>query len=243
MNRFAEANLMNRKAKDINLKELLLIMKSRLWIIIVISLMASLLGAFYSLKTYTPIYQSSARIIIGAEPEYRNTLQVIIKDSAVLEKVVNELGINQTPDQLAGKISVTSIDNTQVVSIGVTDSDPNRAAKIADTVANVFKNEIPRIAGFDNVRLLSEATINPWPINQNQNRLVLASFVIGLVLGIGTVFLLDSLDETIRTNRDVEVMLGLPVLGRVSMINKKNLKKKYLKQVELELRGETIGFK
>lgn len=238
-------NLKRKKAKDINLKEFYYVIKKRIWMVVVITLITTTLGAYHSISTNTPLYQSSSRIIISAGPDDRNSLQVIIKDSIVLDKVVKELGLPQSPEALASQITVASIDNSQVVSIGVTDTNPYRAAKIATTTANVFKEEIPIIKIFKDVSvsLLSDAKVNPHPINQSQNRMIIISLIVGLVIGIGLVFLLDSLDDTLRTDREVEEMVGLPVLGRVSKMNKKNLKKKYKKQAGLELRGETIGYK
>jgi capsular polysaccharide biosynthesis protein len=236
-------NVNKTKAKDINLKELFYVIKKRLWIVVVITFITTGLGIYYSYSHNTPLYQASSRIIIGASPDYRNTLQVIIKDSTVLDKVVKQLGLPQSPEALAGKITVTSIDNSQVVSIGVTDTDPKRAADIANTTARVFKAEIPNIVGFSDVRLLSDALVNPGPINHNQNMKIVIALVIGVVIGVGLVFLLDSLDDTLRSNNEVEEILGLPVLGRVSRANKKNLKKKYVKHVNFEVRGDTVGYK
>jgi capsular polysaccharide biosynthesis protein len=244
MNRFDEVtNLPIRKAKDINLKELFLVIKRRLWLILVITAITTGLGAYYSYSTNTPLYQSSSRIIIGANSENRNTLQVIIKDTTVLDKVVNVLGLSQSPEALAGQITVASVDNSQVVSISVIDTDPNRAAQIANITAKVFKEEIPTIMDFKDVRILSDAKVNPWPINQSQNKLIAIALIAGLVIGIGLVFLLDSLDDSLRSDREVEEILGLPVLGRVSKMHKKNLKKKNVKQAELEVRSDTVGYK
>jgi capsular polysaccharide biosynthesis protein len=240
-------NLPKRKAKDINLKELFFVIKRRFWLIIIITVITTGLGAYYnhSHSNNTPLYQSSSRIIIGANPEDRNTLQVIIKDSTVLDKVVKELGLPQSAEALADQITVASVDNTQVVSISVIDSDPNRAAEIANRTAKVFKVEIKKIMGFEGVRFLSDAKVNPSPINQSQNKikLVIIAFIAGVGIGIGLIFLLESLDDSIRSDREVEEMLGLPVLGRVSKMHKKNLKKKNIKQFEFEARGETIGYK
>jgi capsular polysaccharide biosynthesis protein len=244
MNSFIGMNDQNKKkAKDINLKELFYVIKKRLWVIVVIALITTSLGAYHSYSNNTPLYQTSSRIIIGATLDSRTTLQVIIKDSTVLDKVVKELGLKQSPEALAGQITVESIDNSQVVSIGVTDTDPNRAAQIANTTAKVFKDEVPNIMNFNGVRLLSEARVNPWPINQSQNKMIMIYLVIGLVIGIGLVFLLDSLDDSLRLVSDVEELLELPVLGKVSKMHKKNLKRKNVKQVELEVGDETIGYK
>lgn len=237
-------NLNDKKnAKDINLKELYYVVKKRLWIILVLMVFTTGLGVYFSDSKDTPLYQSSSRIIIGANSENSKTLQVIIKDAIILDKVVQKLDLPQSPEELAGQITVTSVDSSQVVSISVTDTNPERAAKIANTTARVFKEEIPNIMDFKDVRLLSDATVNPLQINQSQNNTPLISLIAGLVLGIGLVFLLDSLDETLGNNHEVEEILGLPVLGRVSKSTKKNLKRKYVKQVNLEARGETIGYK
>jgi capsular polysaccharide biosynthesis protein len=230
-------------AKDINLKELAFIIKKRLWLVLILTFISTGLGTYYSHSTYSPIYQTSSKIIVEATPEVRNTLQVIMKDSTVLEKVVEELGLSLSPDGLAGQISVASIENTQVVSITVTDSNPERASKIANTSAKVFQKEIPKIMKETNIRPLSEAKINEFPINQTGNRNSIISGVIGLVIGVGLVFLLDSFDDTLKITRDVERLLEVPVLGRVSKIKKRNLKVKKVKQDNLEARGETIGYK
>ncbi|MDF2858646.1 MAG: capsular polysaccharide biosynthesis protein, partial [Neobacillus sp.] len=118
-------NGQKRKAKDINLKDLFLVLKRRFWIIVVITVLISIIGVFmnkYSITT--PMYLSSSRIIIGADGELQKTLQVIIRDSTILDKVVEELGLDRSAEVLAGQITVASVDTSQVVSISVVDTDP-----------------------------------------------------------------------------------------------------------------------
>ena len=176
--------------------------------------------------------------------EYRNTLQVIIKDTIVLENVIGELGLEKSPEALAGQINVESIDGSQVVKISVIDTDPERAVDIANTIAKVFIKEVPAIIIFKDIRVLSEAKINPFPINEdNQNKIILAAVIFGIAVGVGLVFLIDSLDDSIKSERDIEMMMGVRVLGSVSIMNKKNANKRKNKRADLEFRGETIGFK
>ena len=77
-----------------------------------------------------------------------------------MEKVVQDLNLDRSPETLAGQITVQSIDASQVVSISVVDTDPKMAANIANTTAKVFKEEILNIVGFNNVQLLSDAKID-----------------------------------------------------------------------------------
>ena len=51
--------------------------------------------------------------------------------------------------------------------------------------------------------------------------MTIIAFVLGLIAAIGLVFLLDSLDQTIKTNGDIEDYLDITVLGTVSNMNKK----------------------
>jgi capsular polysaccharide biosynthesis protein len=224
------------------LKELYKVLKKRILVILVVSILAVAIGVVKSAAPVTYLYQSTSKVIIGANDAAAKTLMVIMKDPTVLDKVIKDLNLQTSSESLANRISLASIDGSQVVSISVIDKDPIIAAKIADTTAQVFKQEAPKIAGQDNIRLLSKAKVNPNPINKGQGNTILITIIIGLVLGIGLAFFIDSLDDSIRSEEEAEMLLGLPVLGKVSKINKKNVqgnKKKH----ELELRGETIGSK
>lgn len=224
-------------AKEINLKEIFSVIKKRLWIIAIITALASIAGYLYGEKDITLLYQSSARIIIGKEADM-NTLQVILKDPVVLEKVVEKLELNRSPESLANQISVGIIDSSKVVKISVIDTDPNRAADIANTTAEEFKTEITRLLNFNDMEIFSPAKMNSAPINEEDNRSGLIGLIFGLFAGIGFVFFLDSLDDTIRSKKDVEDYLDLPVLGRISKMNKKNIQKQSTHQIDIP-RGDS----
>lgn len=218
-------------AKEINLKEIFSVIKKRLWIIAIITVLASIAGYLYGEKDITLLYQSSARIIIGKEADM-NTLQVILTDPVVLEKVVEKLDLNRSPEALANQISVGILDSSKVVNISVIDSDPTRAADIANTTAEEFKNEISTLLNFSDLRIYSPAKINPNPINEESNKTGIVGLIFGLIAGIALVFFLDSLDDTVRSKKDVEDYLDLPVLGRIAKMNKKNIKKQNIHQIE-----------
>ncbi|KAB7708161.1 capsular biosynthesis protein [Bacillus aerolatus] len=246
MNHSSQENSMDKRiAKEINLKELYRVIKKRLWLVALITILATIAGWFYGNVNKGPLlYQTSTNIIIGADAEYRKTLQVIIKDTVVLEKVIKELGVEKSPEALASQINVESIDESQVVKISATDLDPEQAVKIANTTAKVFKEEILAIVGFKNVRILSGARFNPNPINEsNGNKVILTTFILGIIAGIGLVFLIDSQDHSIKSENDIEKMLGVQVIGSVSRMSRKNISKRKSRQTKLKFRGETIGFK
>lgn len=231
----------HKQSKEINLKEVFQILKRYVWIILIITIITTIAGMFYTKATYTPMYQSTSRIIIGADNTLITTLKVIIQDSTVLEKVVKKLDLPYPPETLSGKILVGSIDNSQVVTITVTDSNPEQAAIIANTIAETYKEEIPAIMNFKDITLLSEAKVYPIPINEDQNKTIIIALIGGIVIGIGLAFLLDSLNDSVRKEDEVEELLGIPVLGSVSKMKKKNMQKEKKKQTKYESRSETLG--
>ncbi|MBW8348391.1 capsular biosynthesis protein [Bacillus sp. IITD106] len=234
-------------AKEINLKHLFNVIFKRIWIVFIITFLTTIAGWYYSsLHKTDPLYEASTNIIIEADSEYRKTLQVIIKDTIVLESVIKELGLEKSPAALAGQINVYNIDESQVVRISVTDTDSKKAVEIANTTAKVFSEKIPRILNFkedkEDIRILSEAKENPTPVNgSNPNKLILAAMVFGVVLGIGLLFLIDSLDDTIKSESDIEMILGIQVLGSVASMNKKNIQNRKNKNTSGS-RGGSIGF-
>ncbi|MGG0185157.1 YveK family protein [Bacillus rhizoplanae] len=223
--------------KEINLKNLFAVIRRRLWIIVVLTLTITLVGAAYSIFFKTPLYASSARILIPANNDTVNTLKVMINEPVVMEKVAAELNIDRSASALSGQISTESVQNSQIVKITVVDTDSKLAAKIANTTAAVYKQEAASILNFNNVSILSEATAlkNSVPINIDHTNTIMIAFFVGLVLSIGFIFLLDSLDDRIKSERAIEKILDIPTLGSISKMNKKNIVDKYSKKGSVSL--------
>lgn len=234
-----------RAPKEINLKELFRTIKKRIWVVLI--LIAVFIGAgwFYSSSNKTvPLYETSTNVIVQADSESRKTLQVIIKDPSTLEKVIERLNLKKSPQALASQIETENIESSRVIHISVTDLDPVRAAEIANTTAAVFKESVPKMIELEEMTIVSEAKVNPVPINEdNQKKIIIAAAILGTIVGVGLILLIDSLDETVKSERDIETLMGIQVIGSVSKMTKRNVQKKRLRSEKLELRGETIGYK
>ncbi|WP_410984910.1 YveK family protein [Bacillus cereus] len=228
--------------KEINLKSLFNVIRRRFWIIVVITILAAFAGGIYSFFMKAPLYASSARILIPANAEAMSTLKVMIKEPVVLEKVAQQLKLQKSASALSGQISVGKVEESQVVVITAVDTNPAQAAQIANATANVYKKEVSAIMNFGSVRILTEANTqgNPSPINQNHARAIEMAMAVGFILSIGLVFLLDSLDETIKSERNIEQLLHVPVLGSVSQMKKNNIVDKKSNKESATVRGETV---
>ena len=115
-----------------------------------------------------------------------NTYNVIIKSPAILDKVADQLGNDLTAAQLNEKITVASEQDSQVVNVTVQDPDPQMAANIANTTAEVFQKEIVNLMNIDNVNILAKANIgeNPSPVKPQPLLNIAIALVVGLMAGV-----------------------------------------------------------
>ncbi|WP_227936336.1 YveK family protein [Alkalihalobacillus deserti] len=235
---------MDSNGKEIEIKKIYNVIKKRLWLVILVTTITTAAGAVYSyLNKPVPIYESTARIMINDRSGLFDTLIVVIKKPPIMEAVIEELGIEQSAQSLINNIFVNRVANSSIVTITVQDRSQEQATITANTVAEVYKREVAEILNFHNVKIFAEAQVveNPLPINPPSNRMIKLGFAAGFVIGIGFIFLLDSLDNRLRSARQVEKLLELPVLGTVSKMNKKTIEMNKGKKTNPALRGETIG--
>jgi capsular polysaccharide biosynthesis protein len=244
--------------ETISLRELFETLKKRLALIIIITVIATATSGVVSYFFLTPIYQASTQILVNQSKSEQqmynynevqtniqliNTYSVIIKSPAILELVIKELDLDQTVTELQEKIQVASEKDSQVATITVQDPDPQRAADIANTIASVFKQEIVKIMNVDNVTILSKAEVGdqPTPVKPKPALNMAIAFVVGLMTGVGIAFLLEYLDNTMKTEQDIEKLLELPVLGVVSTIDFEQEQAQIKTSASTRVRSESVG--
>lgn len=226
------------------LKEYMQILRKRIWIIVAFVAVACIGAGVKNYFFTVPIYEANAKLIVNqaynaegvpsldigsiqTNIKVINSYMEIIKSSAILDKVAAtypDLGMNG--NQLAQNISVTTANESQVMSLTATGLSSEKAAKTVNAVAKVFESQIPVIMKVDNVTILSEAkpTESSRPINVNPTINILISFLVGLLLAVGFVFLLEYLDDTLKTEDELEKELGIPALAVISKIKKEEVR-------------------
>jgi len=244
--------------ETISLKELFQTLKKRIALIVSITLIAMIISGVVSYFVITPEYKSSTQILVNqakdSESIYSqnevqtniqliNTYSVIIKSAAILNDVRNDLKLDMSVAELNNKISVESAQNSQVMTVSVTDSDPALALKIANTTAEIFEKQIKKLMKVDNVSILplADDQENQSPVSPNPPLNIAIAAVVGLMIGVGLAFLLEYLDNTVKTEQDIEKLLELPVLGAITTIDESKDAK--LRGNQGTRRGDLVGSK
>ena len=211
------------------LGDYLAIIRRRGWLILLLAVLTSA-AAFGFSKIQTPVYQSSLRMLVqpartdfgqaqAAKQLLRGYVQWI-HSSYRAAKVINELKLDMTPEQLLSDIEVASDDSSFVIQLNVENTDPNLANDIARTWGNTFIQW--RID--DNATQRKEDRVDAEFIDDPQAGLdrpntkinAAAGAIFGALLGTIIVFVLEWIESgVVRRSEDVEKYLDIPVIGTI----------------------------
>ncbi|HEL2355838.1 TPA: capsular biosynthesis protein CpsC [Streptococcus suis] len=211
--------------------DILLLLKT-IWRKKIFILLLGLLGAglafAYSSFLVTPQYDSTTRIyVVGQHAEAgagltNQDLQAgsylvkdykeIILSQDVLTQVATELNLN---GNLKEKVSVSIPVDTRIVSISVRDSNPNEAARIANSLRSFAAQKIIEVTKVSDVTTLEEAVPAEEPSTPNTKRNILLGLLAGSVLATGLVLVMEILDDRVKRPQDIEEVMGLTLLGVV----------------------------
>ena len=221
--------------EELDLKELFFMFWNKKLEIILITLMFVAVGIGYSYFFVKPEYTSTTSLVLAQSSssgqtgdgaisatdltmnsKLVSTYSELIKRKAILGQVCENLNIpDSNIQELRGKIKVNSAKNTEIIEISVTNTDPNKAAAIANEIAKVFSEKIVEIYNISNVYLLDRAEANAVPSNINHMKDVVIFAFIGLVIAAVYVLIANMLDNTIKTEQDVEATTELLVLSSI----------------------------
>lgn len=148
----------------------------------------------------------------------------IANSSRVLQPVIDELGLEVTPQQLAGQVSATSPLNTVLIEITASDDDPAAAAALANAVgrslSNIVVNELERPEGEGaspvSVQTVQDAVAPTRPSSPNVPLNIALGLLIGLGVGIGLAALRTVLDTRIHSTHDIAQVTDAPIIGRIN---------------------------
>ena len=222
--------------EELDLKELFSMFWNKKAEIVFITLILMVVGIIYSYFYITPVYtaktdlvlvQSSSTVSqtgdsgitttdITMNSKLVSTYSELIKRNAVFGQVASNLNISDAEaDEIKKNISVNSAKDTEIIEIKVTNEDPNKAADVANEIAKVFSEKIVEIYNISNIYLLDRAQAPEKPSNVNHMKDIVIFAFIGLVIAAAYVLVANMLDNTIKTEEDIEKLTGLVVLTAI----------------------------
>jgi capsular polysaccharide biosynthesis protein len=218
----------------VQLREYGTVVVRRWWLFVLIAVVAAGSAFLYS-KLQRPIYKSTVFITVeGSRADYGLTLAGggglrlfarRMQSEEFAKEVNRRLNLDLSTETLKGMTRVSAIAEDSLVQMDVYDVDATRAQRIAKTWGQVFVEDQQdrnlRLPDTVSDRILFNMLEQPKPgeLDSPKTRVnVTAAAVLGLVVAAILAFLLEYLDNTLKTGDDVERHLGLNLLGSVPRI-------------------------
>lgn len=223
-----------------NLLDFLRALRRSIALVIATTVLGIAIGGMVALLTPQK-FEASAQVIVsvrgqqtttpGALAQASNYVQQVIEtyrvlatSALVLEPVITQLGLDETPGQLAARTSARVATRSAVITLTVHDSSAVQVSRIANTLADSFATTVTEVledrgenAAYDiHVTMLQPATVPTAPIAPNPPLSLALGGALGLAAGIGIAVLRATLDSRIRSTSDLENALDVPVLGAIA---------------------------
>lgn len=198
-------------------------------IIIAATMIAISISAVFSFFVLEPEYEAGTSILVNRieneteryldfddvvlNQKLVNTYGRIAMSDAVLEKTMNDLNIVMDAEEFAKMISINIVENTEIMEIHVLSANPTEAARIANTMAAAFVDEVKRIMGMENIKIIDRAETPQSPSKPDKKVIIIVNGFIGMMVGLYAAFIKEYFDDTIKTPEDIEKEIGVPIIG------------------------------
>ena len=231
--------------EELDLRELFNMFWGKKIEIVIITLIFVIIGGVYSFMFTTPKYKSSTTLVLSTSNDTTkagktttsdtdaitqadvtlnsklvSTYSELVKSKAVLRQVINDLDIKDlNEEELKKSVTVNAVKDTELIEISVTSTNSSYPSKIANEIAKVFTAKVAEIYNINNVHVVDKAEVSKTPYNINHIKDIIIFAFIGVVVATAKILLMNMLDNTVKTEQDVEKSTGLLVLAQVPKIN------------------------
>ena len=235
-----ETNQQNQDEIEIDLLELLRVLWSKIGYVILAALALGLLMVLVSKAFMKPQYESTTKMYVLSKQDSSTVTSgdlqassLLTKDYAeliqsrqVVETVIAQLNLDLTYEEFLKKITVTTQNDTRILSITVKDEDPYVASQMADAIRVAASEHIQNVMNTEAVNVVDEANIPDEPVSPSIKKNGLIGAIAGAFIAIVIIIIVYLTNDTIQTSEDVERYLGVSTLGMIPLAEGQKKSKK-----------------
>ena len=213
---------------EIDLREVFFALKKRALIILAALVAGALIAGAYTKLLVTPMYSSTATMRVLTKERTLTSLadlqmgsqltkdySMLITSRTVLQDVIDELDLDITTGALKSCITINNPTDTRILEITVSASDPEKARDITNKLAEISSDYIGDQMEVIPPKIIEEAVVPNVPTSPSLKKNIMLGALAGAVLAAGVVVLMSVLDDSIRSEDDIENFLGMPTLASV----------------------------
>lgn len=219
---------MENEYQEIDLRELISAVLKRWWIIALCFIISTVAAYIITIQYMEPIYEAETTLFIGKEKGDIGSISVgdfqlnsklitdyreIAKSRLVATEVIENLKLNMDLKTFRNNLSVSTIKDSRLFTINVQHTNPKVAMDVANEIANVLVEKVSTIIDVKNVQVIDEALEPTSPVKPNKKMNVAIAGVLSIMVALFIIFIIEFLDNTVKSEEDIEKHLGLTVIG------------------------------
>lgn len=171
-------------------------------------------SATFTVKTANPLYAEQAYYNSAAAEQMAKTFPYILTSGALTQQVQQELGIAYMPS-----VSVAAMGNTNILTLSVTDSAPQRAYDVLQCVMEKYPAVAEFVVGPTVLELLSESGVPSQPMNTLSYRgAMVKGIAAALVIWCAWLLLYTLMHRTVGSEEDLAKVVNLECIGRLPTV-------------------------
>lgn len=207
----------------IDLMELFHVLLRRWYLILICGFLGAAAAFGYTKIRIVPQYEASSMIYILEASDINLSLSkqltvdfaTLAKSRPVVEKVIDELELNATYEQLVSTITIANPSDTSILKISVRNPDPELACEISNAMSDATAERVASVMMTDKPSKVEDAVVPQYPISPNVKKNVMMGGMFGIVVMAGILVVMYLLDDRIKSEEDIERYLGLTTLASI----------------------------
>lgn len=209
------------------------------WLVVISAVVCAVIGFGIAKVTYTPTYSStirfavdnkSANTITGAQSSSdinagislaKNYIQIMTQSDSLMQDVANGSGYKLTVGQVKSMIKASLAEDTSIIEIRITTTDPEVAYAVAVSYVNNYSTTTEK--AYQSTRAtVFDAPQMPTHANADNSKIIytLLGFIIGAAAVVLSICMKIFIKDTVKSSDDISSKLNSKLLGQVIHIKK-----------------------
>lgn len=227
---------------EIDLQKLFMRYLEKWWLIVFCGLFFAASAIFYTYQFITPQYKSSITVYvnnvragnqvesissssISTSKQLVQTYIKIISSDRVLEKAIEASGYELEPSGLRSMMSATQEDETELFKVHVSSHDPEKAAKLANAIAEVIPTEITEIVEGSSTKIIDYAKVAKTRYTPSYTKNTMLGGMLGGFFALAFITIQFLLDVRVKEAEDLMSQYDYPILGQIPNFEQINTKR------------------
>lgn len=217
---------------EIDLVDLIFTLLRR-WKVIVLTAAPVIVLGFFFAMTRPSVYRAETTLIVSNNPTGISinsgdlsvnqklvvTYSEIAKSRDVMARVIQKYDLQESLKVMASKINVNPVENTELIKLSYTNGDPRLAEAVTNELANEFIKKVGQVMRVRNVNVVERALEPSAPLPKRRGIIILASIILGGMIGSGFAFVIEMIYSKVRKSSDIEKILGAKMLGMIPEVS------------------------